>query len=306
MNILIIGGAGFIGSHIAERYQKLGHQVIIVDSLVSGKKENIPDDARFINMDIRDRRLEDIFRQYQIDAVNHHAAQMNVRKSVSNPGWDADINIIGSLNVMRCAVQSQVKKFIFSSSGGTVYGEQDYFPADENHPRRPLCPYGVAKLAVENYLYYFYKNNGMSYVILRYANVYGARQNPFGEAGVVAIFIDHYLRGLSPTINGDGKQTRDYVHVSDVVQANELALLKVDRDILNVGTGKETTVLEINEKILLHLKSSIRETFGPAKKGEQKRSVLDICRFQSRYGWNPRVLLSDGLKNTIGYFINKV
>jgi UDP-glucose 4-epimerase len=224
MKILVTGGAGFIGSHVVDAYLELGHEVVVVDNLSSGSIENLNPKAKFYKMDIRDSDIEDLFKNEKPDIVNHHAAQMDVRKSVEDPIYDADVNIIGSLNLLQNCIRYGVKKFIFASTGGAIYGEQDYFPADEEHPTRPLSPYGVAKLTVEKYLYFYKEVHGLNYVVLRYANIYGPRQNPHGEAGVVAIFTSKMLKGEQPVINGDGFQTRDYTFVGDVVRANVLAL----------------------------------------------------------------------------------
>ncbi|MBI3600377.1 MAG: SDR family NAD(P)-dependent oxidoreductase, partial [Nitrospinae bacterium] len=214
MNILITGGAGFIASHIADRYVKEGYRVIVVDNLITGKLKNLNPDAKFYKCDIRDKKgLEDIFRENKIDCVNHHAAQMDVRRSVDDPIYDGDVNILGSLNLLQLAVKYRIQRFIFASTGGAVYGEQEYFPADEKHPQNPLSPYGISKLAVEKYLYFHKTTHNLNYTVLRYANVYGPRQDPHGEAGVVAIFSKKILKGEQPVINGDGGQTRDYTFV---------------------------------------------------------------------------------------------
>ena len=240
MNILITGGAGFIGSNVADGLLEKKHKVVIVDDLSNGKKENIPGGARFYRCDIRSKKLSSIFKAEKPEVVIHNAAQLSVRVSVENPLMDADINIIGGLNVIQACHIHNVNKIIFASSGGTVYGEQKYFPADEEHPTRPISPYGVAKLATENYLYYFYKTYGLKYISLRYGNIYGPRQDPYGEAGVVAIFSNRIIEGSSPIINGDGFQTRDYVYVGDVVNANIRAIESDFTGALNIGTGKET------------------------------------------------------------------
>jgi UDP-glucose 4-epimerase len=224
LNILITGGAGFIASHISDAYVAEGHHVVVVDDLLGGVRANLNPKAVFYQLDIRSEKLEDIFRKEHIDVVSHHAAQMDVRKSVSDPKFDASVNVLGGLNVFECAKKYGVKKIIFSSTGGAIYGEQDFFPADEEHPLRPLSPYGITKLCTEKYLFYYKQTYGIDNVVLRYANVYGPRQNPHGEAGVVAIFCDKLLKGEEPVINGDGKQTRDYVFVADIVKANVLAL----------------------------------------------------------------------------------
>lgn len=306
MKILVTGGAGFIGSHIVDAYISLGHEVVVVDDLSTGQKQNINPGAEFFQLDIQDSRLQDLFAKYRFDVVNHHAAQMDVRKSVSDPMFDAQVNVIGTLNLLQNCTKYNVKKFIFASTGGAVYGEQDYFPADEQHPTWPLSPYGITKLAGEKYLYYFNEVLGLPYVILRYANVYGPRQNPHGEAGVIAIFADKLLRGEQPTINGDGKQTRDYVYVGDLVRANITALNHSTSDIFNIGTGVETDVNTIF-KIINDLTCAGKDEFhGPAKAGEQLRSCLSYSKAEKYLGWKPEVELNQGLKNTVEYFRNQL
>jgi UDP-glucose 4-epimerase len=302
MKVLLTGGAGFIGSNIADRLLELGHEVVIVDNLVTGRRENIPPKAKFYEMDICDTRISEIFTSEKPDLVNHHAAQMDVRKSVDDPIYDANINVIGAINLLQNCIRSDVKKFIFASTGGAIYGEQDYFPADENHPLRPLSPYGITKLTTEKYLYFYNQTYGLKFSILRYANVYGPRQNPHGEAGVVAIFIERILSGGKPVINGDGLQTRDYVFVGDVVKANELVITASDNKTYNIGTGLETTVNEIYGRIVNHTDKSIPEHHGPAKAGEQKRSVLDNTLIFKELAWRPSVSLDEGIKNTVEYF----
>lgn len=305
MKILVTGGAGFIASHVADRYLALGHEVVIIDNLVTGQRENIPPGATFYETDICDQNVAEIFQKEKPDIVNHHAAQMDVRKSVEDPIYDATVNVLGSLNILQNCVRAGVKKFIFASTGGAIYGEQDYFPADENHPLRPLSPYGITKLTSEKYLYFYQQSYGMRYTILRYANVYGPRQNPHGEAGVVAIFTTRMLLGEKPIINGDGKQTRDYVFVGDVVRANELALEKGDNRIYNVGTGVETDVNSLFTLIRKHVGKEVAELHGPAKPGEQMRSVLNYSLIQKELGWSPSVTLEEGLKQTVEFFKKK-
>jgi UDP-glucose 4-epimerase len=305
MKILITGGAGFIGSNVADRYISLGHEVVIVDNLVTGRRENIPDQATFFEMDICDTKISDIFAAEKPDVVNHHAAQMDVRKSVTDPIYDANVNVIGGLNLLQNCVRYGVKKFIFASTGGAIYGEQDYFPADEKHPLRPLSPYGITKLTTEKYLYFYYQSYQLSYTVLRYANVYGPRQNPHGEAGVVAIFCEKILGDQQPIINGDGLQTRDYVFVGDVVKANELVLDRGDQKIYNIGTGIETNVNELFQKIVLKSGRSIPEKHGDAKAGEQMRSVLDAAYIGSELNWLPSVDLEEGIAKTFEYFRSK-
>jgi UDP-glucose 4-epimerase len=305
MKILVTGGAGFIGSHVVDAYLELGHEVVVVDNLSSGSIENLNPKAKFYKMDIRDSDIEDLFKNEKPDVVNHHAAQMDVRKSVEDPIYDADVNIIGSLNLLQNCIRYGVKKFIFASTGGAIYGEQDYFPADEEHPTRPLSPYGVAKLTVEKYLYFYKEVHGLNYVVLRYANIYGPRQNPHGEAGVVAIFTSKMLKGEQPVINGDGFQTRDYTFVGDVVRANVLALSYEKSDVFNIGTGIETDVNTLFHKLKQLTGANCDEFHGPAKLGEQRRSVISYEKIYKTLGWKPMTSLDEGLRLTVEFFKNK-
>jgi len=306
MRVLVTGGAGFIASHIVDAYIQLGHEVTIVDNLSTGRRENLNPKAKFIEVDIRDaNKVAQVFDSAHFDLVNHHAAQMDVRRSVNDPVYDASVNILGVLKILECCVKGGVRRVVFASSGGAIYGEQDYFPADEQHPTRPISPYGVAKLTTENYLFFYKAVYGLDSVCLRYANVYGPRQNPEGEAGVVAIFTSKMLANEHPVINGDGRQTRDYVYVGDVVQANVLALQSNGSHVFNIGAGVETDV----NTLFHHLKgatgSTAEEAHGPAKKGEQLRSVLDARRIQAALGWTPAVSIEEGLRRTVEYFKSK-
>ena len=305
MKILVTGGAGFIGSHVAEEFLRAGHEVVILDNLSTGSKGNIPAGARLIEKDIRDPDLEEIFRREKFDAVDHHAAQINVRASVEGPQFDASVNIIGTLNLLQGCKKTGVKKFVFASTGGAIYGEQDYFPADEQHPARPVSPYGIGKLAVEKYLFFYRLDSGLSYVALRYGNVYGPRQNPHGEAGVVAIFLNRMLEGKQPIINGDGRQTRDYVFVEDVARANLLALSQEDCGTFNIGTGVETDVVQIFRALRAAAKSSAPEVHGPPAAGEQKRSVLNAALARKVLGWKPSLGVEEGMKRTAEWFLKR-
>lgn len=305
MKILVTGGAGFIGSNIVDAYLAAGHEVFVLDDLSSGFVENLSPKANFFQMDVRDPKIEKIFEEHRFDVVNHLAAQMDVRKSVADPVFDATVNVVGTLNVMENCLKYGVGKVIFSSTGGAIYGEQDYFPADEKHPTRPLSPYGIAKLAVEKYLFYYNAVHGIRYVVLRYANVFGPRQNPHGEAGVVAIFTSKLLKGEEPVINGDGKQTRDYTFVGDVVRANVLALDYDKSDIFNIGTGKETDVNVLFRKLRDAVGSKAEEKHGPAKAGEQLRSVIDYSKARKTLGWEPKVGLDEGIDLTVKFFRQK-
>lgn len=304
MKVLVTGGAGFIGSNLADALINEGHEVVVVDNLYMGQMENINPEAKFYLMDIRSAELAKVFKHEKIEVVYHQAAQMDVRKSVDDPMFDAGVNVLGTLNLLQNSIQNKIKRFLFASTGGAVYGEQDYFPADEEHPTRPCSPYGITKLTVEKYLYYYNLVFGLNYTILRYANVYGPRQNPHGEAGVVSIFANRMLSGEQPIINGDGKQTRDYVYVGDVVRANLLALEKGLNDIFNVGTGIETDVNEIFNGINKAVGNNTPEKHGEAKVGEQLRSVVSYEKAKKSLRWEPEIDLKTGLNKTVEYFRN--
>lgn len=302
MRILVTGGAGFIASHIVDAFIKDGHSVVVLDDLSSGFEKNINPQAKFVKANICDKNLDKLFETEKFDLINHHAAQMDVRRSVKDPEFDATTNILGTINLLQNAVLYGVKKFMFASTGGAIYGEQDYFPADENHNTQPKSPYGISKLAVEKYLHFYYSEYGLKYTILRYANIYGPRQNPFGEAGVVAIFSTKLLKGEQPIINGSGEQTRDYVYVGDVVKANLITLDDKISDIYNVGTGIETNVND-----LFHLLNKItgagkEEKHGPAAAGEQLRSVITSDKLFNKFNWRPSTKLEDGLVQTVNFF----
>jgi len=302
MKILVTGGAGFIGSHIADAYIAAGHDVVIVDNLSTGREKNVNSGATFIKCDIRDKEVAAIFDEHQFDIVNHHAAQMDVRLSVEDPIYDAQNNVIGFLNIVQNAATHKVKKVIYASSGGVVYGEQDYFPADEKHPQRPYCPYGVTKLTGEKYLFYYSMTFGLTYTAFRYANIYGPRQNPHGEAGVIAIFLEKMFKKQQAVINGDGLQTRDYVYVADVVRANVAALDRADNEIINIGTGVETNVVEIFQHLNELTGAGMAEKHGPGAPGEQRRSVLSIGKAEKILDWAPQVDFRSGLEKTVEFF----
>jgi len=283
-HVLVTGGAGFIGSHLVDAYLERGWSVSVVDDLSTGDRGNLNPRTEFYECDIREAPLDKI----RPDVINHHAAQMDVRRSVADPVFDADVNVVGGVWLLQKAVELGVKRFIFASTGGAIYGEPLFAPQTEEHPANPLSPYGCAKLAVEHYMNYFRAVHGLRAVALRYANVYGPRQNSKGEAGVVAIFIDKKLRGETATINGDGEQTRDFVYVGDVVAAN---LAVTDSSVpgpFNVGTGIETSVNELASLL------GVKAVHGPSKTGEQRRSVL-----ASKLGRTP---LADGLRETLEWF----
>ncbi len=305
MKVLVTGGAGFIGSNIVDALIAGGDSVAVVDNLSTGRLENLNPKAVFYKADIRDAAVAGIFESERPDVVCHHAAQVNVRTSVDDPVLDADINVLGSINLLQCAVKHGVKKFVFASSGGAVYGEQEVFPATESHPTRPLSPYGITKRTIEHYLAYYRNVHGLEYTALRYANVYGPRQDPYGEAGVVAIFTAKMLKGETPTVNGDGNQTRDYVYVGDVVRANLLALKGGYTGYFNVGTGVEVSVNELYGLLKERTGYTGDKVHGPAKAGEQLRSVIDHGLIKREMGWTPEVALGDGLGFTVEYFRKK-
>jgi UDP-glucose 4-epimerase len=306
VKILVTGGAGFIASHIVDEYVRLGHRVTIVDNLSTGRRMNINQAATFYEADIRNAEtMMQILEKEKFDVLNHHAAQMDVRRSVEDPVYDASVNVIGALSLLECCVKTDVKRVIVASSGGAIYGEQDYFPADEQHPTRPISPYGVAKLTTEQYLFYYKTVYGIDSVSFRYANIYGPRQNPEGEAGVVAIFTTRLLSNQQPIINGDGTQTRDYVYVGDVVRANVLALGCEGSHVFNIGTGIETDVNTLFHLLKKATGSRAEEKHGAAKKGEQLRSVLTSAKISKALGWQPTMAIEGGLTKTVEYFKTK-
>ncbi|MFQ6616167.1 MAG: NAD-dependent epimerase/dehydratase family protein [Fidelibacterota bacterium] len=306
MKILVTGGAGFIGSHVQDAYLKAGHQVAVLDNLSTGQKEFIHPDAIFYRADIRDaREVFGILDGGNFDVVNHHAAQMDVRASVRDPAYDASVNILGGLNLLEAAVKTGVKQFIFASTGGAIYGEQNTFPAPEDHPLSPESPYGVSKLSLEKYCDFYTRTYGLRAFILRYGNVYGPRQNPHGEAGVVAIFSEKLVRGETPTIHGDGEQTRDFVHVSDAVRANLMALEFDGNAVTNIGTGVESNINTVFRHLVACTGNSAEAKHGPPKKGEQRRSVLDYSRVKTLLGWEPTVGIREGLRQTYRYFADR-
>ena len=301
MKIVVSGGAGFIASHIVDAYIERGHDVHIVDDFSTGQSANLNPRATVHRLDVASPDAARLIIDVKPDVLNHHAAQMDVRRSVADPTFDARVNIIGFVNLLEACKNNGVKKVIFASSGGAVYGDRDPIPASEDHPTLPLSPYGVSKLSGEFYLNYYQLAFGLPYVALRYANVYGPRQSSQGEAGVVAIFIAHLLAGQNPVINGDGRQTRDYVFVGDVVRAN-LAALDTDYiGAVNIGTGIETDVVSICGLLRQGLGSNVEAIHGPAKLGEQRRSCLEVSLAAKVLSWKPEVALPAGLERTIAY-----
>lgn len=304
-NVIVTGGAGFIGSHIVDALVEKGRHVAVIDNLVTGRKENLNPKATLYKVDISDTKVKKIIKKESPDAIFHLAAQINVRESVKDPLFDASVNILGSLNIIEGLIgcgSAEKRKIIFSSTGGAIYGDADLVPTPETYREFPLSPYGICKLSVERYLNYFNKITGLPYVALRYGNVYGPRQNSKGEAGVVSIFCDKMLIAEQPIINGDGKQTRDYVYVKDVVRANMLALESDKVDVFNIGTQKETDVNYLFNKIKDLLKSDFIEAHGPAQQGEQKRSCLNIEKAARELNWKPEYTLDKGLEETVEWF----
>jgi len=304
MRILLTGGAGFIGSNLTDELISKGHEVIVVDDLSSGKQKNLNPKARFYQMDLRDPRLSEVFEKHKPDIVNNHAAQISVTNSVSDPIKDAEINIIGLLNVLKNAKEYGAKKVISVSSGGVVYGEPP-LPAREDMPFDPLSPYGISKTTGEFYLRFYSKVHGLRYTIFRYSNVFGPRQDPHGEAGVIAIFSRLMLKGNQPKIFGTGEAQRDYVYVKDVVNANILAMEMGDQEAFNIGTGTPTSVNELFRKLMAATGYKGEAKYEPERPGELMKNYLDASKAKAILGWQPKYSLEDGLKETVEYFRNE-
>ena len=302
MKVLVTGGAGFIGSHVCDALQAAGHEPVALDNLTTGKRANLSPGIRLIEADIRDPKLTAVFERERPEAVSHHAAQIDVRKSVADPVADADINLLGLLRVLEASVAVGVRRFLFASSGGACYGEQETFPAPEAHPSRPVSPYGTSKAAGELYLGYYRAEKALSFAALRYANVYGPRQDPHGEAGVVAIFAQRLIAGTPCTIFGDGENTRDFVYVGDVARANLLALTSSTTGPINIGTGRETSVNALYRQLAGIVGSTLQPTHAAPKPGEQRRSVIDPTLASRVLGWAPQVSLEEGLRRTVSWF----
>ena len=304
MRALITGGAGFIGSHVADGYLAEGLEVVIVDDLSRGVRENVPRRAKFYRADLRDRTaIEDIFAQEKPDLINHHAAQIDVRRAVREPVFDAECNILSSIHLLELAVQHRIKRFIYASTGGAIYGEPETLPADEQTPVLPITPYGISKHTVEHYLFLYQKLYGLPYVVLRYGNVYGPRQSPKGEAGVVAIFCQQMLQKVTPTIYGDGKKTRDYIEVHDVVRANIKALTQGGGGIFNIATGKATTDYEVFTAVRDALGvSGIEPNYASKRPGEIDHIVLDVSKGRSGLDWRSQAEFREGIQKTAEWF----
>lgn len=308
MKILVTGGAGFIASHLVDKLIDEGHAVVVVDNLSAGRFENVNKSAAFYKIDICDSTaLELIFKKERPEVVNHHAAQVNVRKSVDTPIYDANVNILGSLNLCELSRKFQVKKFIYASTGGAVYGEPKSLPVKETCPVEPISQYGVSKHTVEHYLYIFYKLYGLNFTILRYPNVYGPRQSPHGEAGVIAIFSEQILRNKRPTIFGDGSKTRDYVYVGDIIKANITVLNNSgNSEIYNLGWGREITDYKVFETVRRSLQSDIEPIFSQKRPGEIEHISLDSSKAAKALGWKPKVTFEEGVNMATKYYTGKL
>lgn len=305
MKVLVTGGAGFIGSHVVDLYLANGYEVVVVDDLSSGRISNLNPAATFYEVDIRSPQLQDVFERERPDFVNHHAAQIDVRRSVAEPVFDADVNVLGSLQVLELARHYEVARVVYISTGGAVYGEPQYLPCDEDHPIKPICQYGVSKHAVEHYLYLYHHLYGLDYTVLRYPNVYGPRQDPHGEAGVVAIFTGQMLRGEQAVINGDGLQERDFVYVGDCASANLLALQKERNGIYNLGSEQGTSVNQLFDVLRMIIHYDREAVHGPPKAGETRKIYLAAEKARRELGWQPEVSLAEGLERTVAHFRRK-
>jgi len=307
MKILVTGGAGFIGSHLADTLIKKGHRLVVIDNLSTGFKKNLNPKARFYKVDIAEhRKIENIMKKERPGVVFHLAAQIDVRKSVENPIFDAECNILASINLIKLAKEYKVRKFIFASTGGAIYGDTKNRPTPEAEKEWPLSPYGIAKLTVDKFLHYYHEIHGLNFTSLRYGNVYGPRQNPHGEAGVAAIFLNKMLKGEQSVINSDGRQTRDYVYIEDVVRANLLALKNFKKSgICNVGTAREINVNQLFSEINKQFGGKFKQVHGPAKIGEQKTSCLSYAKIKKDLGWQPRISFAEGIEKTFDWFRNQ-
>jgi UDP-glucose 4-epimerase len=302
LRILVTGGAGFIASHVAERYLSLGHEVSVVDNLVTGKLQNLPPQARFYEVDLTGDELDRVFAAEKPEVVSHHAAHIDVRRSVADPAYDARMNVLGSLSLLECCRRHEVRKVIYAGTGGALFGEAAYLPVDEAHPINPISPYGVSKHTVEHYLFAYRTTSGLDYTVLRYPNVYGPRQDPHGEAGVVAIFSLQFLGGEQPRIFGDGTKTRDYCFVGDVVEANVLALENGSGGLYNLGWGEEISDLEIYEAVRQAAGVDTEPEFASERPGEVQRVALDASLAAAELGWRPGVRLPEGIALAVEFY----
>jgi len=302
MRVLITGGAGFIGSHTAEHCLAAGHSVVVLDNLSSGKRGSVPLSATFYNLDVRDSAICEVFKKERPEIVCHLAALTNVRESMQRPLLYADVNVLGSLRLLECCRVAKVRKIIYACTGGAAYGEPHVLPVPEDHSINPLDPYGASKHHVEHYLYLYRQNYDLDFTVLRYANVYGPRQDPSGEAGVVAIFAMKMLTGDQPVINGHGHQLRDYTYVSDVANANLLAFDKGGGRTYNIGTGIGVSVVEMFEKLRVLTGFHGVPEYGPSKPGEVSRIFLDVTRARTELRWSAQTNLADGLCATVNFF----
>ena len=305
MKVLVTGGAGFIGSHVVDLYLENGYEVVVVDDLSTGRASNLNPAATFYQVDIRSPELAGVFEKERPDVVNHHAAQMDVRRSIVEPVFDAEVNVVGSIRLLELARTHGVQRVVYISTGGAVYGEPEYLPCDEMHPINPICQYGASKHTVEHYLYLYHHLYGLNYTVLRYPNVYGPRQDPHGEAGVVAIFTGKMLRGEQARVNGDGKQERDFVYVGDCARANLLALQKERDGIYNLGWGYGTNINQIFDTLSEITHYQRPRVHGPAIPGETSRIYLSAEKARRELGWQPQVSLEQGLEKTVEYFRQK-
>lgn len=301
MKVLVTGGAGFIGSHVVDAYVGAGAEVIVIDNFTTGRRENIHPKARAHAIDLRAPDLEDIIARERPEIVNHHAAQASVVVSVRDPRLDTDVNVLGSLNLFLAAIKHGVRRIVFASTGGAIYGNPEVLPVDETHREAPLAPYGISKLSAEHYLK-FLGTQGVEWAILRYANVYGPRQDPDGEAGVVAIFTQAMLKGRTPTIFGDGTQTRDFVYVEDVAQANLLATSASSSNFANIAVSTETSITDLYHQLAELTGLREQPIFGPPRPGDVAHISLSARRAESWLGWRPRTDLREGLRRTVEWF----
>jgi len=301
MKVLVTGGAGFIGSNIVDELIDKGHQVTVVDNLSTGKKENLNDQAKFYQLDIREQELEEVFKENEITHVIHHAAQIDVQHSIKDPLFDAQNNILGTINLLECCIAYNVEKIIYASSAA-VYGEPDYLPVDEEHPIKAMSPYGISKHTPEHYIKMYKELYNLKYTIFRYANVYGPRQDPKGEGGVVSIFVDKMLAEESPVIFGDGKQTRDFIHVYDIVKANLLALEKGDNILVNISTESRDSVNDLVDYLNEILPYNLETIYEEARKGDILHSSLANGKAKKLLGWTPDYELKAGLEQTVEYY----